>query len=326
MVKKFRKLLSKYIDIEIIERIENLKKPILAWTTSCFIDLFVIYLASRIFKLITINVNFKEATIFCFLFIFIIFFRTYLIIILRRYASFLIYKNKNEEELILVEKFINNRIFSNNNDNESIESFKESIINSTADASGRFDLPIVAGMAEVLFGILGLFYLLKILGLNIFLINIPIIIILFFFSKINSNKIFRLGKLLLYGTEKKLLSIDNITELSYELSALKQIKPMLKIFDQKNKIYNNQLNQINIRINSVQITIESLSLLIILFSLISIVFGFTKNSLVDSASVLALLSRIIPSVTRCIAYYSQIQFGISSVKKLWKLKHQEIYI
>ena len=100
---------------------------------------------------------------------FIVLLRTYLIIILRRYSSFLVYKNKNEEELMLVEKYIKNRIFSNNNNNESIESFKESIINATSDASGRFDLPIVAGMAEVLFGILGLFYLLKILGLNIFL-------------------------------------------------------------------------------------------------------------------------------------------------------------
>ena len=320
MRKRLKRFLSNWIGSEIIDRINNLKKPILAWTISCIIDLFVIYLASYIFSKITGSIEYKEIILISFIFICVIILRIYLVINLRKYASNLIYKNKNTEELILVKNYVKNKIYSDEQDDESIESFKESVINATFNAASRFDVPVVAGTAEVLFASLGLIYLLFILGPIIFIINIPFIIILFFCSSSNARILFDLGKVILSATEKKLLSIDNINEVSYELSALKKTTPLLKIFDSKNKILNRSLTKELVTITSLQTLIESLALLIILFSMISINLGFSTNSLEDAATSLALLSRIIPSITRCIAYYSQIQFGISPVKKLWKIK------
>ena len=306
------------------DRILSIRAPIISWSLASIIDLLTITFASKLFLVIT-SLNNNQNIIFLSIFIiFLILIRTYLVIVLRKYACFKIFDKKNSDELKIVRKFINNRIYSNEKEEESIESFKESIMNATYAASAKFDIPVAAGIAELLFAFLGLIYLLNILGISIFIINAPLFVLLFVFSRFISKKNFQLGKLILKGIENKFVDLDNITEVSYELSALKLVDPILYSFNKSNKIYNtNEYKTFSYNFIN-QIVIEAFSLIIILFSLLTIVFGFLNTSLANSASVLALLSRLIPGITRCMAYYSQLQFGIAPIEKLYKVNQFQV--
>ena len=104
-----------------------------------------------------------------------------------------------------------------------------------------------------------------------------------------------------------------------EVAALKSIDPLLLSFDNSNTPYNKSLNSLFVNTNRLQIVIEAISLVIILLSLIVINLGLTNTSFSDSASSLAILTRMIPSITRSISYLSQLQFGVASIQRVDKL-------
>ena len=135
-----------------------------------------------------------------------------------------------------------------------------------------------------------------------------------------SHKLNKLGIKLLSDTEKRLVNIDNVSEIALEVSALKSINPLLRSFDKVNNPYNRDLNSVYINTSRVQIILEGSNLLIILISMIAIISGITKTSVVNYASTLAVLSRMVPSITRSISYYSLLQYGLAPVKRLAKLK------
>ena len=87
---------------------------------------------------------------------------------------------------------------------------------------------------------------------------------LLFLSRLIALKLHKLGQNFLLKTEKRLLTIDNLSEVSLEISALKSIDPLLTSFERVNKPYNQSLTAVFVKTNSLQIIIEALSLLIIL--------------------------------------------------------------
>jgi len=106
------------------DRILSIRAPIISWSLASIIDLLTITFASKLFLVIT-SLNNNQNIIFLSIFIiFLILIRTYLVIVLRKYACFKIFDKKNSDELKIVRKFINNRIYSNEKEEESIESFK----------------------------------------------------------------------------------------------------------------------------------------------------------------------------------------------------------
>ena len=122
------------------------------------------------------------------------------------------------------------------------------------------------------------------------------------------------------STEKRIKSIDNISEISFELSVLNLIDPLLENFSKMNKPFNKITYEQLKTSNCLQISIESAALLIILISIISIIIDPGNPSLANSATSLAILSRMVPSITRSIGFLANLQFGIPMVKKLARLK------
>ena len=117
-------------------------------------------------------------------------------------------------------------------------------------------------------------------------------------------------------TEKRLNSIDNTSELAIELSTLNNPDNLLNYFSKINKPFNNILNQQIFTSNKMQIFTESASFIIILISLICLVTEISETSLANAATSLAVLSRMVPSFTRSIAFITQLQFGVPAVKRL----------
>ena len=161
----------------------------------------------------------------------------------------------------------------------------------------------------------------KILELNYFCIIYLFLIILFIVSRLVSKKLHKLGSIILNSTEKRLNTIDNVSEISFEMSALKDSNKLVNYFSKVNKPYNKIIGQQIITSNMTQIYTESSAFIIILISLICLTFNLADTSLTNSATSLAILSRMIPSFTRSIASFTQIQFGIPCIRRLSSIRN-----
>ncbi len=320
MKKYLNKTHRNFINTPIFRRIITLKKSIIATSLSSLIDLLTITLTSKLLGNIANVNNSNEILInYTFIFIIAILIRTILVYILKQYSFTKIFEKKNFDEFNILKIYVREKVNTLEEGNNSIEVFKESLIHSTEKAAYYFDVPIVSFISESLFAICGIAFLLHFLGIKILIINTPIFLFLLFFSRLIALNLHKLGQNVLLKTEKRLLTIDNLSEVSLEISALKSIDPLLTSFERINKPFNQSLTKVFVTTNSLQIMIEALSLLIILISMISIISGVTNTSFTNYASTLAILSRMVPSVTRCIANFSQLQYGIAPVKRLAKL-------
>lgn len=315
--KKRKKIVTKNI---LLKRIFSLKTALFAYSASSIIDLITIGVASKIFSIL-ISQKLNNTGIFfaciCFL---IMILRAFLVYLLRRYSFFKILEKKSNDESKIVKKFIQERIYSDLDDEENnISSYKENLINSSNVAAINFDIPVVSISAEILFAIGGILFLVSNLGFKVFIFNFPLFFILLLFSRFVAKKLHKLGKIILKSTEERLRSIDNVAEISIELSALKRYNPLLRSFSKVNNPFNKIISDQLITSNMMQITIESSALIIILISILSFITNSTNTSLASSASALAVLSRMVPSITRSIAFFAQLQFGIPPVIRLAKL-------
>ena len=303
-----------------IKRIFQIKKSIFLYSLSSLIDVLILLLVSSIFDnlakesslLVRINYYFFSC-------IFLIGLRTFLVILLRKYSYKYIFYKKINDEAKIMKKFVENSKKNLFWEDDSLEIFKEKIINSCNLAAINFDIPIMSIAAEFIFALGGSLILIKMFGFKLILINLPTFIILIIFSKVISSKLNGLGKKIIKFTELRLNSIDNIGEIAIELAALNNTKEINKYFGSINKKYNSILATQLVTSNLLQIFTESMAFIIVLVTLISIVLEITTVSLANSATSLAIISRLVPSFTRSIAFITQLQFGVPSIERLSKV-------
>lgn len=293
-----------------------MRQSIAAYCFASFLDIFFILIISKIFSEIT---SYKfDGNIYIYIlstFILIIF-RTASIFLLRKFSFSMIFKKKLSLEKIYVENFIDARIRRGNCNEEDLRVFKEKLINSSNLATVNFDIPIFSLVAELIFALGGIFILLNIFGVKLLLLNLPIFVILIIFSRFVSRKLSSLGKRILDLTDKRINTIDNLSEIAIEISALNYSKNLLDYFSKVNKPYNFILSNQVVTSNMMQIFTESGAFLIILISLVCIITNLSETSLANTATSLAVLSRMVPSFTRSISFITQLQFGVPSVKRL----------
>ena len=302
-----------------IKRILLIRNSIISYSLASALDIITVLMISSIFDRIS-EINFTNNVYsYVFLTILLIIFRTIMVFLLRRISFNIIFKQKFQKEKIIVEKYIANRS-KNSSDENDLNLFKEKLVNSSNLAAVNFDIPVASIISEFIFALGGITILLKIFGLRLFLFNLPIIFVLILFSKFVSMKLNNLGKLILKYTEKRLNYIDNVSELAIELSALADSRNLVNYFEKVNQPFNKILSKQIITSNMIQIYTESASFIIILISLISLMAGISSTSLANSATSLAVLSRMVPSFTRSISFITQLQFGVPSVVRLSQMK------
>ena len=302
-----------------LKRIFSIKKSILSYSLASIIDIVVILIVSSIFSEIAsenISGNIYLSFIFC---LSLILLRTFVVFSLRKYAFNKVFLKKLIDEKFLVQRFIENRFKNETISNNNLKLFKEKIINSSNLATINFDIPFFSIVAELIFAFGGIFILLRIFGLTLLLLNLPIFIVLIIFSKFVSIKLNKLGKKILEYTEQRLNVIDNVSELADELSALKYPDPLIDYFNSVNKPFNQTLNNQTVTSNMTQIYTESASFIIILICLICLITNISQTSTANTATCLVVLSRLVPSFTRSVCFITQLQFGVPCVKELFKI-------
>tara|TARA_A100001011_G_scaffold138194_2_gene145854 strand:+ start:1826 stop:2626 length:801 start_codon:yes stop_codon:yes gene_type:complete len=256
---------------------------------------------------------------YLFVTILLIIFRTTSVFLFRRISFSIIFKKKFQQEKIIVEQYIANRSKCSSNEND-LNLFKEKLVNSSNLAAVNFDIPVVSIISEFIFALGGIIILLRIFGLKLFLFNLPVFFVLIIFSKFVSRKLNTLGIAILKYTEKRLNAIDNVSELAIELSTLGDSRNLINYFEKVNKPFNEILSKQIITSNMMQIYTESASFIIILISLICLISNISSTSLANSATSLAVLSRMVPSFTRSISFITQLQFGVPSVVRLSQMR------
>ena len=128
-----------------------------------------------------------------------------------------------------------------------------------------------------------------------------------------------MGRKIINFTEKRLTSIDNISDNSYDLSINKSNSTAKIYFDNLNKPFNSSLSGHLSLSSAMQLLTESSSLLVILVTIVSIKYKLLGPDIISTATVLAVLSRMVPSITRTISSLTQLQYGIPCVKKLYSM-------
>ena len=315
MIKRFSILKNNIF----IKRIFSIRNSIISYSLASALDIITVLMISSIFDRIS-EINFTNNVYsYLFLTIILIIFRTILVFLLRRISFNIIFKQKFQKEKIIVEKYIANRSKNSSEEND-LNLFKEKLVNSSNLAAVNFDIPVASIISELIFALGGIIILLRIFGLKLFLFNLPVFLVLIIFSKFVSKKLNTLGKSILKYTEKRLNSIDNVSELATELSALADSRNLVNYFEKVNQPFNKILSKQIITSNMMQIYTESASFIIILISLISLIAGISSTSLANSATSLAVLSRMVPSFTRAISFITQLQFGVPSVVRLSQIK------
>ncbi len=306
-----------------IHRIFDIRNSIISYSFASFLDIILILIISSIFKKI-IEISFdSEVYFYVIQCLILVLLRTIFVFLLRKYSFSKIFDKKLKDEEFLVRNFIEERIYYLD-ENNNLNLFKEKLINSCNLAAVNFDIPITSIFAELIFAFGGIFILFQIFGVRLFLYNFPILIILIIASKFLSKKLHKLGIIIINSTEKRLNSIDNISEISFEVSAIKESSKLVSYFSKINNPYNKILSQQIITSNMTQIFTESSAFIIILMSLVAITLNTSSMSLTNSATSLAILSRMIPSFTRSIAFFTQLQFGVPCVRRLSNLENFDL--
>ena len=314
----FKKIFNSEENVFLI-RIFSIKRAIISYSLASFFDIILILLISSIFRKIT-DISFDGKIYLLILqFLLLVAIRTFCVFFLRRYAFNKIFYKKLKDEELIAKEFIENK--ASDSEKNDVNLFKEKLINSCNLAAVNFDIPIAALFSEMIFAFGGIIILLKIFGMRLFFYNLPVLILLLIFSKLISKKLHKLGSIILSSTEKRLNSIDNISEISYEISAIKETTKLVNYFSKINKPYNKILSQQIITSNMNQIYTESSAFVFILLSLVCITLSMADTSLTNSATSLAILSRMIPSFTRSIAFITQLQFGAPCVRRLETVKN-----
>ena len=299
------------------KRIFSIKNAIIAFSFASFIDILLILKISSIFSDIAQSQLEKNLISYIFQCFFYILVRTIFVFLLKKYTFNQIFYKKLNDEKNIVEIYIKNNV--RDSENSNLNEFKEKLINSCNLAAINFDIPICAILSETIFALGGIFILLNIFGLRLFIFNLPVVILLIIFSKIVSKKLKILGNRILKFTEERLNTIDNVSELAFELSYLNIPNKLIEYFTKVNNPYNKILSDQITSNNMMQIITESGAFIIILLSLICLVTNISQTSLANSATSLVVLSRMVPSFTRTISFVTQLQFGVPCIKRLAKI-------
>jgi len=315
MIKRFS-ILKKNI---FFNRILSNRNSIILYSLASALDIITILMISSIFERISEIKFMSNVYFYVFLTFLLIIFRTTAVFLLRKFSFNIIFKNKLQNEKIIVEQYIENRT-KNSSDENDLNLFKEKLVNSSNLAAVNFDIPVSSIISELIFSSGGVIILLRIFGLKLFLFNLPVFFMLIIFSKFVSRKLNILGNSILKYTEKRLNAIDNVSVLAIELSAMADSRNLVNYFEKVNQPFNKILSKQIITSNMMQIYTESAAFIIILLSLISLISGISSTSLANSATSLAVLSRMVPSFTRSISFIAQLQFGVPSVVRLSQIK------
>ena len=301
-----------------LKRIYSIKNSIIAYSFASVFDITTIVVISSIFSSITSDKFEGNITKSIIISLIIVLIRTIVVFSLRKYAFREVFSKKFKDELFLVKTFIKRRVNQDAN-NKEVKLFKEKIINSSNLAAMNFDIPFFSIVAELIFAMGGIFILLKIFGIELLLFNLPLFILLIISSKYVSRKLKRLGTKILNYSEIRLNTIDNISEIAIELSALKYPDQLVNYFLKINSPFNKTLSKQTIISNMTQIYTESAAFVIILICIVSLITNITEANLANTATSLIVLSRLVPSFTRAVCFITQLQFGVPCIRELSKI-------
>jgi len=300
----------------LIRRLFQVRKAATAFLLAGIVDIVVISIISIIYDKIS-EANYEDIVFFAFAGFLLVAFRTLSVLGLRDYSYAVIMKKKTKDERRLVETFIESRSYTLPiNEASLISGFKEAIANATQLATINFDIPMSSLIGELVFAIGGIILLVYNIGPIAILAMTPVILILACLMYKIAGILRSYGLNAIKLNESRLTRTDNVAEASLELSAASCSVSAADYFEIPNKALNMLFRHQLTLSNSSQLIVESASFLMIMTCIIMMTLQDTSVSIGRTASSLAILARLIPTVTRTMSSVTQLNYGIPAVMKL----------
>lgn len=307
-------------------RTREIQKACTAFLIASAIDIGVIALISILYDQISKSQG-KSLMMLGLVVVMLVVLRTASVFGLRRYAYHDLMTKKSLDEFEIVKAFIKRRSRTlPDKENKLIAQFKESVINSTQLATVNFDIPMASLIGELLFAFGGVLMLIYSVGIDLIIAIAPIILILMLFLKTVANRMKSFGAEVLKITEDRLARIDNIAEASLELCVSSGQQAAANYFNVPNDQLNSLIKRQLTLSSSIQLVVESASFIIILLCLVLIALKATTLTMGGAAASLAVLARMVPTITRSIASVTQLHYGIPAVINLYAYKHDLVRV
>lgn len=306
--------------MQLIDRVGLAKVPALLLSLSSLVELSLLAAIAWIFEQIVSNQPLLGFEGLILLGSIVVFSRSILVYFLRKKAFESLVATKNEVESNILTVFLAKRRYVLPADEDTyLSGFKERVTNSSMLASINFDLPVAYLLGEVVFALGGILGLVYHIGWAMIFSVIPLMVILALVMRKVASSLKQVGQDVLDSTERRLSMIDNVVDGSLELSMRKDATEVQNYFNAYNSKVNHLMSR-QLTLSSVSsLLVESASVFVILIALYSITTGSSEVTGAGIAASLAILSRLVPTITRSLASFTQLHYGIPAVIRLAKL-------
>ena len=238
--------------------------------------------------------------------------RIMLVIRLRRVLSNVLFRKKLSDETQILERLLTCKHYASRS-GRSRSDAKEILLNSTNICTINFDLPAASLIGEIVFAIGALILLSTYIELRTFVWISPAIATLAILMGNVAKQLRTFGSDMILKTKEKIRWLDNITESADELTTTPSRESAIQIYANTSGSLNNILGrQVYISASS-QVYAESFATIIICLLVILWQIGLLEFKAGGVASSLAVLSRLLPTITRSIASITQLQYGVPAV-------------
>jgi len=240
--------------------------------------------------------------------------RTILIIVLKRMLTMAIFKKRNAEEIQVLRLMLCGKESSDG----SKENGKEILMNTLNICTINFDLPITALAGEVFFACGALVLLANYLGLNSIFWLSPMIILLLIALMSTAKRLKNFGLEVIQKTKEKIRWLDNTVSCSGEISSLRNWEGAICLYNESASCLNKTVSTQIYLSSRIQIYAESFAIASIFGLVVLWVIGLVSMQAAGVASALAVISRLLPTITRSMSSMTQLQYGIPAVYRLEK--------
>ena len=238
--------------------------------------------------------------------------RTILIVVLKRMLTMAIFEKRNAEETQILRLVLCGKESSDG----SKENGKEILMNTLNLCTINFDLPITALAGEVFFACGAVVLLAYYLDLNSVYWLSPMVISLLLVLKRTANRLKNFGQEVIQKTKEKIRWLDNTVSCSREISSLRNWEGAISLYNESARGLNNTVSTQIYLSSRIQTYSESFAIACIFGLVILWEIGLVSMEAAGVASALAVISRLLPTVTRSISSMTQLQYGIPAVYRL----------
>jgi ABC-type multidrug transport system fused ATPase/permease subunit len=232
--------------------------------------------------------------------------------VLKQMLTIKIFEKRNAEEIQILRLVLCGKESSEGSKGNG----KEILMNTLNICTINFDLPVTALAGEVFFACGALVLLANYLDLSSIFWLSPMIILLLIALMSTAQRLKNYGLEVIQKTKEKIRWLDNTVSCSTEISTLRNWEGAINLYNESASCLNKTVSTQIYLTSRIQIYAESFAIASIFGLVVLWEVGLVSMEPAGVASALAVISRLLPTVTRSMSSMTQLQYGIPAIYRL----------